>query len=50
MIIFVKPEMREETWLLHGPYRNGSTEGIKVILCGVNNLMERQSSKLQFVI
>jgi hypothetical protein len=51
MKIFVKPEMHKETWLLHGPYRNGSTEGITVILCGGNTLDGRsESSKLQFFI
>jgi hypothetical protein len=49
--IFVKPEMHGETCLLHGPYRNGSTEGITVILCGGNALDgTSESSKLQFSI
>jgi len=47
MRIFVKPEMHGETWLLDSPYRNGSTEGITVILCGESALAGTpESSKL----
>jgi hypothetical protein len=50
MRIFVKPEMCGGTGLLHGPYRNGSTEGITVILCGGNTLVGTpESSKLQIL-
>ena len=34
----MKPEMHGESWLLHDPYRNGSTEGITVKLCGGSTL------------
>ena len=34
----MKPEMHGETWLLNSPYRNGSTEGITVILHGESPL------------
>jgi hypothetical protein len=48
---FVNSEMHGETWLLRGPHRNGSTEGITVILCGGNTLDgTSESLKLQFFI
>jgi hypothetical protein len=51
MRIFVKPEMYGEIGLLHGPFRNVSTEGITVILCGGSTLAGTpESSKLQFFI
>jgi len=51
MRIFVKPEMHGENWLLHGLYRNGSTVGLTVILCGRNILDgTSESSKLKFFI